>query len=392
MFALDEKGYSEVVIELKSIISEGSFTLQSAQSKDLIYGSQALLFPASLISYIGFEPLISLRMTSFLYSSISVVVFYVILCELHKVPSSMRFNFKKSTRLPILLPLLIFAFLPSHFLWSILGLRESGVILGLLCVVWTILVLFYVGCQTKSRNYSWWKYLVLFLGISILFMSRESIGILVIIFLIIPFLIKALVMHMVKLSVVMIFATVLGLSFSHVPSTSSNGVLNFSQRNFPTFKELLATVSPNAIAESQKMRSSNANLKIWSYLDQTSIESETAKSLQTNIRFLYDFLMVSIRPLPTERDLSTIATLAALENLFWILLYISFFIKIFSFVRSREYRLFFVSLITFFLLSSSLLIIYSGSVGSYFRHKSMFLGIILLVLSWRKKKMRTLGS
>jgi hypothetical protein len=219
-------------------------------------------------------------------------------------------------------------------------------------------------------------------------MSRESIGILVTILLIIPFLIKAWVKRMFMFFVVVILATFLGFNFSHVPSPSSNGLANFNQRSFPTLEGLLTALSPDTIAKSQEMRSENANLGIWSYLNENSIQSETYQNLQTKILFIADFLMAGIRPLPIEENLSTVATFASLENLFWILLFSFFSITSFRIIKSKERKLFFVCLITFFFVSNSLLIIYSGSLGTYFRHKSNFLGIILLVLSQQKGRIR----
>ena len=113
--APDEASYTQI---LDWVSSGGDLT----PLYGLYTSSRSLIIPARLFHFLGFSSLDSLRIVSAIYGLLSIVIFVLILCNFANKKTSPK-DFLSNKFLVI--SVLLFTFLPSHFLWSELALRES---------------------------------------------------------------------------------------------------------------------------------------------------------------------------------------------------------------------------------------------------------------------------
>ena len=113
--APDEASYTQI---LDWVSSGGDLT----PLYGLYTSSRSLIIPARLFHFVGFSSLDSLRIVSTIYGLLSIAIFVLILCNFANKKTSPK-DFLSNKFLVI--SVLLFTFLPSHFLWSELALRES---------------------------------------------------------------------------------------------------------------------------------------------------------------------------------------------------------------------------------------------------------------------------
>ena len=119
-FALDESAYSslaEWVSQKKNVYDFPSY------GASLYYGSQSLIIPSSILVKFGFDGLQAVRLVSLLYGILSLLLFtYIVL----QITSKNNKSYPHFSNARVIILVAIYGFLPSHLLWSILGLRESS--------------------------------------------------------------------------------------------------------------------------------------------------------------------------------------------------------------------------------------------------------------------------
>ena len=110
-----------------------AWTEQGLPAKDFpLYGQglylsgRALFWPAAFFNQIGITPLNSVRLTAAIYGLLTLVLIIYIFLKTVDKHSVVADYVAKNTNAVISL-FVLFAFLPSHFIWSLLGLRESTV-------------------------------------------------------------------------------------------------------------------------------------------------------------------------------------------------------------------------------------------------------------------------
>jgi len=97
-----------------------------AYGEGLYLSGRALFWPAAFFNQIGLSPLYAVRLTAAIYGFLTLVlIIYIFLKTVDKHISVADFV-EKNSKLVVAL-FVVFAFLPSHFVWSLLGLRESAV-------------------------------------------------------------------------------------------------------------------------------------------------------------------------------------------------------------------------------------------------------------------------
>ena len=85
--------------------------------------SRSLILPAALLCKLGISELTAVRLTALLYGFASILAFLILMT--YVFPKLKRDQNKKIRNLFFVLTI-IYAFLPSHLIWSVLGLRESA--------------------------------------------------------------------------------------------------------------------------------------------------------------------------------------------------------------------------------------------------------------------------
>jgi len=105
--------------------ASGQLSSQIQYYQDLWKIGRTLLYPASMLVQFGLGELSAIRIVSSMYGLLSVAVI-TILINSHYRKLNQDSRHQKFNETLILSALILFAILPSHFLWSILGLRDSA--------------------------------------------------------------------------------------------------------------------------------------------------------------------------------------------------------------------------------------------------------------------------
>ncbi len=93
--------------------------------KGLYLSGRAIIVPASFLYRVGISELDAVRLVSTIYGLGCLILVVVLVLRLYDRSATNEINGKFNKRLIFVL-VAIFAFMPSHFVWSNLGLRESA--------------------------------------------------------------------------------------------------------------------------------------------------------------------------------------------------------------------------------------------------------------------------
>ena len=205
--APDEGTYASLV----KWISESKPASEFPDFGEYLYlSSRSIVIPASVFSRLGVTELSSLRLTASIYGFLSLcVAFYLTTKLLQPSNSGVRVN-KKIERLVVSL-FVIYAFLPSHFVWSNLGLRESPNEFWLIMAFIGVFLLYKEGQSKKPL-------LAVLVSISIIctFGSRPQVGWV----LVVTLLIYSMIRIRNKLTYLLITAVLTGLFVGYLTTTS----------------------------------------------------------------------------------------------------------------------------------------------------------------------------
>lgn len=344
----------------------------------LYVSGRALILPASLLYRVGFDELDAVRLVASAYGFCGLLL---VVCIILKLQTQYAFKDTSYTYNEKLIAgvVLLFAFLPSHFVWSNLGLRESATEFWLitsfsLC----FLILHYKKNKTAPRL------LTLVGSVVLTFSARPQVGWVLSVALIAYLTLRPRKKYSYILIPIVLAAALVGSAMNLAGSE-------------PTPKNL---VSPLLHAGETIEYKQNANqFGAASVINPPSCPIETA-ALESSSSTVFDTYfciawrapyMVStflFRPILGADVTSISSLLAALENLVWL----AFFVTIFGLLIQRRAIFFLEPLlpaITFLFLYVLGASAYQGNMGTGFRHKSLILWAVLLVifaLAWRKPK------
>jgi len=138
---------------------------------NLYYSARSIIWPSTLFYHLGFDSLDSIRIVASIYG---LLITMLIAMTINKVCDKSvhvkSFCMKNQHMLVILLFALTFT--PSHFTWSVLGLRESAVEFWTILIFTVIFFLFYLKVNISPPI----AILYLF-SIVMLYSSRPQVGI-----------------------------------------------------------------------------------------------------------------------------------------------------------------------------------------------------------------------
>jgi hypothetical protein len=356
---------------------------------------RSLFLPTISFIKFGMNELDAVRLTSSIYGFLGLCAVVYLICKLLKSNASRVFEDKKIERLTIVL-VFIFAFLPSHFVWSNLGLRESP------NEFWLIITFLCVYREGESKK----LLLALSIAISIVctFSSRPQVGWV----LVASLLIYSMSNLRNKFTYLLITSVVSGLfagyfvttSFTsatsdvNVPIGPSTTSTNASKLAKSTNASKLANLANVAIDQVKVLpgrqigNQAGAASSIERLACPWSESSEIGKYGCLVFRAPYMTLTFLFRPLPFIDTTSRSSTFAAAENTIWILMFGLIVYRIFRYRRIPFIRALAPSMTFLFLFvvgAGS----YQGNMGTAFRHKSLILWIVLLLLFavfWRNQE------
>ena len=410
--APDEGGYAEI----GRLVASGEPTTSWG---GLYKISRSLILPASLLNKVGIEPLSSVRITASIYGFFTLVLVAKIILKTIDSNEIREIDLKKSSAIVALFA--IFAFLPSHLLWSMLGLRESPMEFWVMSALASIYWVFYIQKRLSLQIVLW-----LVVSIVLIFNSRPQVGWV----LGVTFLIVLLFKVRDRIAIVLIPVTLiaLGLGYASVAlSLQTQDVYQAitvvpaptSSTTPPTELEITVALTctkdgQEIILESFRYRCLKTNEKksiiglqnpAEVVLEQTQAiplhhelnQLDAASMIQTlgcpnsgETKFDKNFCMLwrapymaatfLFRPLIGVDVTSTSSLFAALENIAWLGAFIFIVVML---IRKR--RLAFFGPITpsliFFGLYSVGAGSYEGNMGTAFRHKSLILWVVLLLVA-----------
>ena len=393
--------------------------------------SRSLIVPATLLNRIGFSGLDSVRIIASVYGLLTVILTVHSLLKLNDSRQEVN-SFTSKNQKSVITLLTIFALLPSHIIWSVLGLRESAVEFWVLIV---FALVFYVFAVKKSL--SKWAALGILLAIPLVFSSRPQVGWVLGVTLLTYFLVKV----RVRASQILIPITLIGIVSGYVATTafSIERTQAFEARieliNSSTSATSSPTSTPSPTSTSQAEFNASVNCKTEGqevtvqgvkYLCEKKVEKKSivglknpgvvlidqaeaipqrhegnkvgaASAIKTlacpitdESRFQKYFCMAYkapyttytflVRPILGADVTSSSSLFAAIENTFWLG---AFLFVAFMLIRNRRLAFFgaLAPSLLFFTIYSFAAGAYEGNMGTAFRHKSLILWVVILLLA-----------
>ena len=397
--APDEGGYAEIA---RLVASEQPTTSYGG----LYFISRTLVLPAAAINNFGIEPLPSVRIIASIYGALTLIlVAFLIIQSVNKHSSHSELTLKRSNLIIGLF--IVFAFLPSHLLWSMLGLRESPMEFWVLCSLSAI----FLGVNLQEKV-TLPIALLLTISITLLFNTRPQVAwvLTVTILLFLIFSTK----RRVSLALALLTLISSGVGYASVvvqkqdvyalvatdgsatdgsACQDSNQIIVLQGKEYKckktgTKRNLSDLQNPGAIIveetiaipDRHKGNQVAAASAIQTLPCPVTEERETDKYFCLAWRSPYMAATFLFRPLIGIDTTSTSSLIAAIENIAWLG---AFLFIIIMFIKKR--RLAFIgplapSLI-FFVLYCVGAGSYEGNMGTAFRHKSLILWVILLLVA-----------
>ena len=407
--APDEGGYAEIV---KLVASEQPTTSYGG----LYFISRTLVLPAAVLNDFGIEPLSSVRIIASMYGALTLIlVAFLIMQFVNKYSTYSELTSKGSNLITGLF--LSFAFLPSHLLWSMLGLRESSMEFWVLCSLAAIFLA--VNLQEKvtlpialllttsitllfnTRHQVAWVLMVTIL-VSLIFSNKRRVSFTLALLTLIASGVGYASVAVQKQDVFALVATdgsatdgsaTDGSATDGSACQDSNQTILLQGKEYKCIKtgtrrDLSNLQNPGeiivnetiAIPDRHKGNQVAAASAIQTLSCPVTEESETDKFFCLAWRAPYMAATFLFRPLIGIDTTSTSSLMAAIENIAWLGAFIFIVILL---IRKR--RLAFIgplapSLI-FFMLYCVGAGSYEGNMGTAFRHKSLILWVILLLVA-----------
>ena len=417
----DEGTYGEAVAWIAFGNASTGFSLYA---NGLYLSGRSLLLPSVFLSKLGIDSLDAVRLISSLYGFLIICLASTVILKTTKKHPEVRVSSRGKNRV-ILSLFFVFTFLPSHFVWSILGLRESATEFWVIAVFVSLYLI--LDLNEKLTFSTAAGYLI---SIVMVFSARPQVGWVlgVALALYLFFKInKGLARMLIPLTLTGVF---LGYTFSLATAIEVNS--SFVARQ--VFPVLTSSVEPTPLATSQaefkaskfcKFENQRVVVDELEYLCTTKTQRETVVNLKNPGRKLLD----QVDAIPYHHEVNKVAAesviktqtcpiagdsrlsvylcivykapyttfvflfrpiigtdvtslnsfFAAVENMFWLA---SAMFIAGMFVRNR--KLVFIRALAPSVLFMCIYVIgagaYEGNLGTAFRHKSLILWVVVLLL------------
>ena len=352
-----------------------------AFGEGLYLSGRSIIIPSSALYRIGMDELDAVRLISSIYGFLSLVLLTFFALKLLNTRDDLS---KFNSRL-LLLFFTVFAFLPSHFVWSTLGLREGPNEFWVLLSLTSVFVIFHLKTRFQPL-----VYLALFASIVMCYSTRPQVGF-VLGFGLLMYLITQLRKARSLLAITVVLAGIV------LGSIGTSGTAGVSIVEDPGVVIGMVDGVPgkhagNQVAAASKIETPDCPLSENSVIASTPSRVETYACIIWRAPYMTTTFL--LRPFIIGDVTSTSSAFAAMENLIWLL---AFGLIAFLIVKRPGipgFNKFAPSLIFF-----SLYVVgagaYEGNMGTAFRHKSLILWVVLallLSLLWRNSQPSTPDS
>jgi hypothetical protein len=373
--APDEATYSALtkwIAESKSADQFPTF------GQSLYLSGRSIVLPASIFYRIGLNELDAVRIVSTMYSLLALILVAKLVLKLHRENASNSEHAKFNENLIIGL-FLIYAFLPSHFIWSNLALRESSTEFWILATFVLFFLIYHYQIKVRALG-------VLFLIASIFFAfsSRPQVGWVIVVSLLFYLFLNLKQKRTYLMIAVVSCGFLLGSALSTPSSTKTKNI-----------SEILSPITN--VGELVTSKQLGNQVGAASVIEPPSCPNETSTLTPTPPTKVDTYFCIAwrapymvstflFRPILGVDVTSTSSLIAAIENIFWFLLFVTLAAllvkrRVMSFAKPILPALIFFVL---YVLGASA---YQGNMGTGFRHKSLILWVVLLALfalAWRK--------
>ena len=346
-----------------------------AFGEGLYLSGRSIIIPSSALNRIGMNELDAVRLVSSFYGFLSLLLLTFLAVKLlNRRDDLSKFN----TRL-VLLFFTIFAFLPSHFVWSTLGLREGPNEFWVLLSFVSVYVIFHF--KTRHQVLA---YFALFASIVMCFSTRPQAGLVLGVGLLIY-----LVSRIKQTKALLAIAAVLtGIVLGSIATSGNVGVSILEDPGVViTMVDGIPTRhTGNQVDAASVIETPNCPLSQNSVIASAPSRVDTYACILWRAPYMTSTFL--LRPFIVGDVTSTSSAFAAIENLIWFLAFglVAYFI-----VKRRGIPRFnqLAPSMIFFALYVVGAGAYEGNMGTAFRHKSLILWVVLallLSLLWRNSQ------
>lgn len=348
----------------------------------LYQSARSLVWPAAMFIKFGINPMQSIRLTATIYGLLSVwIVVFVFLKTLDFRAGLAEYVSKKS--LLVISIVAVFAFLPSHFIWSLLGLRESAIEFWTLCVFTSLYWIFHFHKKLSLKSS-----ILLVASIVFAFSSRPQVGWVIVFAILIFLLINIRKRTALALIPLVLVGLVLGF-MGTTGTTDKSGTTGTTGTFASTGKKIVDSLTNAAELTAykhqvNKLAAASAIATLSCPQDGLGYTNRPPSSFDTYFciawRAPYMTATFLFRPFIVIDTTSTSSLFAAIENIAWLGAFIFIVVML---IKKR--RLAFIGTLApsliFFIFYCVGAGSYEGNMGTAFRHKSLILWVILLLLA-----------
>jgi hypothetical protein len=357
-----------------------------AYGQGLYLSGRTIIVPASLLYRIGINELDAVRLVSTIYGLCTLILVVCLVLRLFKADMCDLLDRKSKEHLIIGL-VVLFAFLPSHFVWSNLGLRESATEFWILATFGFFLMFYHIQKKITALG-------IVALVSSVLFVfgSRPQVGWVIGVSLIVFLLFNLNRIESYFMIAIILCGVTLGSLWTYGSPTSTTTTTTTTTN---LLQQLFTPVTNSGELVTSKQLGNQ--LEAASVIQPPFCPTENLADVSSQ-RPKFDTYfciawrapyMVStflFRPILGEEITSTSSLIAAFENLVWVSLFAAIFVLL---IRRRKISFLgpILPALTFFGLYVLGASAYQGNMGTGFRHKSLILWVVLLLiftLTWWK--------
>ena len=362
--APDEGNYGE----LTEWIAEGK-PAEKYPYTNLYAASRSLILPAVFVNRIGLNGLDSVRMTASTYGLLTLAIAIFLILKLKDTKLQVS-DYIMSNQKMIVLLLSTYAFLPSHLAWSIVGLREAAL------EFWVLLAFFFVFYLFEiKKSGSIFASVGILISLVLVFSSRPQVGWVLGTTLLIYFFIRI----KLRFAQILLLLTLVGILLGYLATTPLPPGANrtFDPRvNLGTV--LLDRVDSIPIHHELNKLEASSVIKTQDCRIPDGVRSDVYFCVVNRVPYTtYTFL---VRPMLGADVTSSASLFAAIENTFWLA---AFLFVILMLIRNRRLTFFgpLAPSLIFFSIYSVAAGTYEGNMGTAFRHKSLILWVVILLLA-----------
>jgi hypothetical protein len=353
----------------------------------LYLSSRTFIWPAAALHQVGLSQLNSVRLVAVIYSLLTSFLVYF-LSQKIVATFPIAADFVQAHKKLIIGSAMTFVFLPSHFVWASIGLRESAVEFWVLLAFSSVFWMFHISKRATIQGL-----FVLAISIVFTFSARPQVGWVLGISLLL-----SLGFHLKsRISLILIPIVVLSIFLGFLGTINSN-----SWRGTPSTNGTTGTPSTNGNIGTKLFGSLKTTAEITAYRHQVNqLDAESVIVTQScpregmslinrppssfDVYFCiawrapYMASTFLFRPILGLDVTSTASLVAAIENVLWLG---AFLAALMIFIRKRRVAFLkeLVPSLIFFVLYTIGAGSYEGNMGTAFRHKSLILWVVILLV------------